>query len=177
MSGHILGVQVCMTKMVPRLLYTHCAVHMLELAMLHSIEFDDSYLENINNNLDGILSFIIYWLWANKHWNGLLKYLRILKNLVYWKISTGLPVNPEPSTLWNQITWFLIYDIEQKSYNQSETGKKDIGFVTYMKQPKKFYFISIFFEIPTKWFAILWNSMYNCPCFIQYRGFINYPST
>ena len=67
MSGHISGVQVCMTKMVPRLLYTHCAVHMLELAMLHSIKFDDSYLENINNNLDRILSFIIYWLWDDKN--------------------------------------------------------------------------------------------------------------
>ena len=57
MSRHISGVQVCMKEMVPGLLYTHCVAHMLELAMLDSMKFDDGYLEKFNNNLNGIFKF------------------------------------------------------------------------------------------------------------------------
>ena len=35
----------------------------------------------------------------------------------------------------------LIYDFEQKSYNQSETGKKALGLVTFMKQPKCLFYL------------------------------------
>ena len=35
----------------------------------------------------------------------------------------------------------LIYDLEQKSYNQSETGKKALGIVTFIKQPKFSFYL------------------------------------
>ena len=43
--------------MVPGLLYTHCVAHMLELAVLDSMKFDDSYLEKFHDNLKGIFKF------------------------------------------------------------------------------------------------------------------------
>ena len=35
----------------------------------------------------------------------------------------------------------LIHDLEQKPYNQSETGKKALGFVKFMKQPKFLFYL------------------------------------
>ena len=57
MSPHFLGVQACMKEMVPGFLYTHCVAHVLELALLDSVKFDDSYLEKFNNYSNGILNF------------------------------------------------------------------------------------------------------------------------
>ena len=57
MPGHISRAQTCMKKMVPGLLYTHCAGHLLELAILDSIKFHDSYLEKIIDNLNRIFKF------------------------------------------------------------------------------------------------------------------------
>ena len=45
MSGHISAVQLRMKEMVPRLIYTDCVAHVLELAMLDSMKFAYSYLE------------------------------------------------------------------------------------------------------------------------------------
>ena len=42
MSGHVSGVQQRMMENVPGLLYTHCVAHVLELAMLDSMKFEDT---------------------------------------------------------------------------------------------------------------------------------------
>ena len=57
MFGQISGIQALMKEMVPGLLYTHCVAHVLELVILDSMKFDDSYLEKFNNNLNGIFKF------------------------------------------------------------------------------------------------------------------------
>ena len=46
-----------MKKMVLGLLYTHCVARLLELAMLNSIKFDDSYQEKLNDKLNGTFKF------------------------------------------------------------------------------------------------------------------------
>ena len=35
----------------------------------------------------------------------------------------------------------LIYDLEQKSYGYSETGKKALGYVKFLKQPKFLFYL------------------------------------
>ena len=57
MSGHVSGVQTWLKKHRNGLLYTHCVVHLLELAVLDAIKFEDTYLEKFNDTFNGIFKY------------------------------------------------------------------------------------------------------------------------
>ena len=142
MSGHISGVQARIKEKVPGLLYTHCVAHILELAILDSIKFDDSYLEKFNDNINGIFKF--YYLSAVrrqelKHISEMFeeefKKLGLLKN-IRWIASRARALN-----LIEANYKIIVYDLEQKSYVRSETGKKALGYVKFMKQPKFIFYL------------------------------------
>ena len=59
----------------------------------------------------------------------------LLKN-IRWIASRSRALNLVESNYL-----ILICDLEQKSCNQSETGKKAHGFVTFMKQPKFLFYL------------------------------------
>ena len=41
----------------------------------------------------------------------------------------------------------LIYDLEQKSYGDSKTGKKALGYVKFLKQPKFLFYLFYFQDV------------------------------
>ena len=51
MSGHVSGVQIQLKKRRDGLPYTHCVAHLLDLAVLDAMKFEDTYLEKFNDTL------------------------------------------------------------------------------------------------------------------------------
>ena len=57
MSGHVSGVQTRLKKRRDGLLYIQCVAHLLELAVLDAIKFEDTHLEKFNDTLNGIFKY------------------------------------------------------------------------------------------------------------------------
>lgn len=142
MSGHVSGVQARLKKRRDGLVYTHCVAHLLELAVLDAIKFEDTYLEQFNDNLNGIFKFYYNSAVRRKElkliadmFEDEVKKLGLLKN-IRWIASRERALSLIESNY--QI---LIYDLEQKSYGDSETGKKALGYLKFLKQPKFLFYL------------------------------------
>ena len=57
MSGHVSDVQTRLKKPRDGLLCTHCVAHLLEVAVLDAIKFEDTYLEKFNDTLNGMFKY------------------------------------------------------------------------------------------------------------------------
>ena len=60
MSGNRSGVQQRFKDSVAGLIYTHCAAHRLELAMLDSLKRKNSYIQKFDENINSIFKFYYY---------------------------------------------------------------------------------------------------------------------
>ena len=124
-----------MKKIVPGLLHTHSVACVLVVAMLDPIKFVDSYLEKLNDNLNGIFKF--HYQSAVRR-QGLKRIAEIFEDFKKIRLLNNIRWIASRSRLFNLVESnysILVYDLEQKSYNQSEIGKKALGCVTFMKQP------------------------------------------
>ena len=138
-----------MKKMVPGLWHTHSVACALVVAMLDPIKFVDSYLEKLNDNLNGIFKF---------HYQSAedFKKICLLKNIRWIASRSRLFYLVESNYS------IPVYDLEQKSYNIYEATKFFIFSPFFTRSCGNHQ--TSFVEIPTKWFAILWNSTYDWRC-------------
>ena len=59
MSGHVSGVQPRIKQKQPAVVYTHCIVHRLEVAVLDSIKRDNC-LKEFDEEINNIFQFYFY---------------------------------------------------------------------------------------------------------------------
>lgn len=142
MSGHVSGVQTRLKELRDGLLYTHCVAHLLELAVLDAIKFDNDYLGLFNDTLNGIFKYYYNSAVRRKELQLIadmfeeeVKKLGLLKK-IRWVASRARALNLIESNY--QV---LVYDLEQKSYGDSETAKKALGYVKFIKQPKFLFYL------------------------------------
>ena len=151
MSGHVSGVQKCFKDLQPGLIYTHCVAHRLELAILDSVKSVDSYLELFDATINNIFKF--YYISPVRRselkkiadmLNDEFKHLGLLKN-VRWLASRTRALN-----LLEVNYRALVYDLETKSYGDSETAKKALGYVQFIKTPKFLFYLHFFQDLVTQ---------------------------
>ena len=131
MSGNKSAVPARLKEKQPGMVYTHCTAHRLELAMLDSIK-SDQYLPKFESifkfyfkrtNRRKELYEISSWFEENSKSFGLLKNIK-------WIASRARALN-----LLEENYKTLIYDLENKYYGSSETSKKALGYVEFLKNP------------------------------------------
>ena len=142
MSGHVSGVQKRFKDVQPGLIYTHCVAHRLELAVLDAIKSDDNYLEKFDAIVNDVFKFYYYSALRRKELKTIAEYLEdefkqlgLMKN-IRWLASRSRALNILET---NYKT--LVFDMESKSYGQSETSKKARGYVEFIKRPHFLFYL------------------------------------
>ena len=148
MSGHVKGVQKRLKDLQFGLVYTHCVAHRLELAVLDSIKFDDTYLASFDLNINNIFKFYYYSAVRRKELKAIgdllqdeFKSLGLLKN-IRWVASRSRALN-----LLETNYKALVYDLESKSYGTDETAKKALGYVEFIKKPQFLFYLHFFQDL------------------------------
>ena len=148
--------------MVPGLWHTHSVACALVVAMLDPIKFVDSYLEKLNDNLNGIFKF--HYQSAVRR-QGLKRIAEIFEDFKKICLLKNIRWIASRSRLFYSVESnysILVYDLEEKSYNIYEATKFFIFSPFFTRSCGNHQ--TSFVEIPTKWFAILWNSTYDWRC-------------
>ena len=147
MSGSKTGVQTRLREKQPGIVYTHCVAHRLELATLDSLKFD-SYLEKFDETINNIFKFYFYSPTRRKElrdlsviFNEEFKQLGLMKN-IRWLASRTRALK-----YFSNNYKILIYDLETKSYGQSDTAKKARGYADFLKQPKFLFYLHFFQDL------------------------------
>ena len=147
MSGHISGVQTRLKEKQHGLIYTHCVVHRIELAVLDSLKFD-SYLKEFDEGINKIFQFYYYSPTRRKELRDLaklfqdeFKQLGRLKN-IRWIASR------ERALKLLEINYkVLVFDLESKSYGTDETSKKALGYLNFLKNPRFLFYLHFFEDL------------------------------
>ena len=132
MSGSKTGIQTRLREKQPGIVYTHCFAHRLELATLDSLKFDN-YLQMLDETINNIFKFYFYSPTRRKELHDLtgifndeeFKQLGLMKN-IRWLTSRTRALKYFSSNYK-----ILIYDLETKSYGQSDTAKKARGMLIF----------------------------------------------
>ena len=143
MSGYKSGVQKRFKDKIPGLVYTHCVAHRTELAILDSIKSDDEYLEKFDDNLNKIFKFYYVSPVRRKELKKIgdmfgseFRQLGLLKK-IRWIASRARALNIIETNYE-----VLIFDLESKSYGTSETAKKALGYLQFIKEPKFLFYLN-----------------------------------
>ena len=100
--------------MVPGLLHTHSVACVLVVAMLDPIKFVDSYLEKLNDNLNGIFKFHYH---SAVRRQGLKRIAEIFEDFKKIRLLKNIRWIASRSRLFNLVESnysILVYDLEQK---------------------------------------------------------------
>ena len=141
----IKSVQKKFKDFVPGLVYTHCVAYRTELAIMHFLKFDDSYLEKFDDILNGIFRFYYVSPVRRKELRKIrdmfeneFRQLFLFKN-IRWVASRVRALNTIET--YYEV---LVFDLESKSYGTDETSKKALGYLQFIKQPKRLFYLHFF---------------------------------
>ena len=146
MSGHVSGVRTRMVEKQPGLVFTHCVAHRLELAVVDAIKSEE-YLQEFSDLINGIFQFYYYSAVRRREFKELAEVLEEeIKQFGCLKSVRWLASRFRALSVIEKNYKVLIYDLESKSYEKTETGTKALGYLKKLKDPKFLFYLHFFMD-------------------------------
>ena len=146
-QGIKLEVRARLEEKILALMFTHCVAHRLELSVLDSIKCDQ-YLNEFSELVNNIFQYYYYsparrseFMYLANVLGEVAKKLCCLKN-VRWLASRKRAL----SSLHTNYK-ILVKNMESKSYESSESGKKASGYVAQLKNPRFLFYLNFFLDM------------------------------
>ena len=133
-SSHIMGVPAWLKEHRDRLLHSHCVAHLLVLAVLDAIKFENAFLAQVKNILNRIFEYYCKSAVRRNELEFIADmFQKEVKKLGLMKKNCWVASHTVVLNLIESNYQILVYNLVQ-TYRKSKTAKKTLGFINFLKQ-------------------------------------------